>query len=60
LFEEAKASQLEVDAAYKQRAEAYGADPSRVIVNRGQNEGLGKGQILTHPKHPGFSATEDK
>jgi hypothetical protein len=37
LFEEAKSAQLEVDAAYKKRAEAYGADPNRVIVNRGQN-----------------------
>lgn len=36
LFEEAKAAQLEVDAAYEQRAKAYGADPSRVIVDRGQ------------------------
>lgn len=36
LFNEAKAAQLEVDAAYEQRAKAYGADPSRVIVDRGQ------------------------
>lgn len=41
LFQEAKAAQLEVDAAYKQRAEAYGADPSRVIVDRGQNAAAG-------------------
>jgi len=36
LFEEAKAAQREVDAAYEQRAQAYGADPSRIIVDRGQ------------------------
>jgi hypothetical protein len=36
LFEEAKAAQREIDAAYEQRAKAYGADPSRVIVDRGQ------------------------
>lgn len=36
LFEEAKASQREIDAAYEQRARAYGADPGRVIVDRGQ------------------------
>lgn len=36
LFEEAKGAQLEVDKAYEQRAKAYGADPSRVIVDRGQ------------------------
>lgn len=37
LFDEAKAAQREVDAAYAQRAKAYGADPTRVIVDRGQN-----------------------
>lgn len=37
LFEEAKAAQLEVDAAYSKRATDYGADPKRVIVDRGQN-----------------------
>ncbi len=36
LFEEAKAAQREVDAAYERRARDYGADPSRVIVDRGQ------------------------
>jgi len=38
LFEEAKAAQLEVDAAYGKRATDYGADPKRVIVDRGQNK----------------------
>lgn len=38
LFEEAKAAQLEVDAAYRKRATDYGADPARVIVDRGQNK----------------------
>lgn len=38
LFEEAKAAQREVDSAYEQRAKAYGADPSRVIVDRGQRQ----------------------
>jgi hypothetical protein len=42
LFEEAKAAQREVDAAYEQRAKAYGADPSRVIVDRGQRGNQGK------------------
>jgi len=37
LFEEAKSAQKEIDAAYRQRAKAYGADPDRVIVDRGQN-----------------------
>lgn len=37
LFEEAKAAQREIDAAYIQRAKDYGADPNRVVVNRGQN-----------------------
>lgn len=37
LFEEAKAAQLEVDNAYRKRATDYGADPERVIVDRGQN-----------------------
>ena len=37
LFEEAKAAQLEVDSAYRKRATDYGADPARVIVDRGQN-----------------------
>lgn len=37
LFEEAKAAQLEVDSAYRKRATDYGADPGRVIVDRGQN-----------------------
>ncbi len=37
LFEEAKAAQLEVDGAYRKRATDYGADPARVIVDRGQN-----------------------
>lgn len=36
LFNEAKAAQREVDAAYEKRAKAYGADPTRVIVDRGQ------------------------
>jgi len=36
LFNEAKAAQREIDAAYEQRAKAYGADPNRVIVDRGQ------------------------
>lgn len=39
LFEEAKASQREVDAAYEKRAREYGADPQRVIVDRGQRSG---------------------
>jgi hypothetical protein len=38
LFEEAKAAQLEVDQAYRKRAADYGADPERVIVDRGQNK----------------------
>ena len=37
LFDEAKSAQLEVDSAYRQRAVDYGANPDRVIVNRGQN-----------------------
>jgi len=37
LFDDAKAAQLEVDSAYRKRAMDYGADPDRVIVNRGQN-----------------------
>jgi hypothetical protein len=37
LFEEAKAAQREVDLSYTKRATDYGADPSRVIVDRGQN-----------------------
>lgn len=41
LFEEAKASQREVDAAYAKRATDYGADPKRVIVDRGQTGGSG-------------------
>ncbi|AOF86490.1 hypothetical protein BSY239_682 [Hydrogenophaga sp. RAC07] len=36
LFEEAKSAQREVDAAYRQRATDYGANPDRVIVDRGQ------------------------
>lgn len=36
LFNEAKAAQREVDVAYEKRAKAYGADPNRVIVDRGQ------------------------
>ncbi|QIM51627.1 hypothetical protein [Hydrogenophaga crocea] len=43
LFEEAKASQREIDAAYEQRARAYGADPQRVIVDRGQRSGAAPG-----------------
>jgi len=38
LFEEAKAAQREVDAAYHKRATDYGADPKRVIVDRGQGK----------------------
>jgi len=37
LFEEAKKAQLEVDAAYKNRAKGYGLDAGRIIVDRGQN-----------------------
>jgi hypothetical protein len=37
LFTEAKAAQREVDLAYRKRAQDYGADPDRVIVDRGQN-----------------------
>jgi hypothetical protein len=37
LFEEAKSAQREIDAAYQKRATDYGADPKRVIVDRGQN-----------------------
>lgn len=36
LFEEAKAAQREIDAAYEQRARAYGLEPTRIIVDRGQ------------------------
>jgi len=36
LFEEAKSAQREVDVAYRQRATDYGANPDRVIVDRGQ------------------------
>lgn len=42
LFEEAKAAQREVDAAYEKRARDYGADPKRVIVDRGQNTSSAK------------------
>ena len=38
LFEEAKASQMEIDGAYRRRATDYGANPDRVIVDRGQNK----------------------
>lgn len=37
LFAEAKKAQLEVDAAYKNRAKGYGVDAGRIIVDRGQN-----------------------
>lgn len=43
LFEEAKASQREIDAAYEKRAREYGADPQRVIVDRGQRSGAAPG-----------------
>lgn len=40
LFEEAKAAQREVDAGYTQRAKDYGLNPSRIIMDRGQNINL--------------------
>jgi hypothetical protein len=52
LFQEAKAAQLEVDAAYKQRAEAYGADPTRVIVDRGQNSASGPAKRIESDAMP--------
>lgn len=37
LFEEAKAAQREVDAAYERRAKDYKLEPKRIITDRGQN-----------------------
>jgi len=44
LFEEAKAAQREVDAAFEGRARQYGANPANVIIDRGQK--------ATAPKAP--------
>jgi hypothetical protein len=37
LFEEAKAAQREVDAAFGRRAKDYKLEPARIIIDRGQN-----------------------
>lgn len=57
LFEEAKGAQLEVDAAYKKRATEYGANPERVIVDRGQNTPKPKAAT---PLPDGWSFKESK
>lgn len=41
LFAEAAATQRQIDAAYNKRALDYGADPSRVIIDLGQNRAPG-------------------
>jgi hypothetical protein len=37
LFEEAAATQRKIDAAYAKRTKDYGGDPSRVLIDLGQN-----------------------
>jgi len=39
LYDEAAATQQQIDAAYAKRAKDYGADPSRVIIDMGQGGG---------------------
>lgn len=60
LFEEAKAAQREVDAAFKKRAVDYGADPARVIVDRGQNTGRASAAALPPRNKDGWELLTDK